>query len=114
MLGAALVLALAAMEPREAGRPALSTRLRAHVLDPATLRELGMQATFAAGDRILVPRSAFETLRRRGVPPRGRDASPPLGRCAACVVQASAAMALEGSATPVSYTHLTLPTICSV
>lgn len=73
MLGAAhaLVLLLAGAEQREGGRPALSARLRAHVLDPATLRELGMPATFAAGDRVLVPRSAFETLRRRGVPPRG-------------------------------------------
>lgn len=67
----ALVLLLVGAEPREGGRPAFSARLRVHVLDPATLRELGMPATFAAGDRVLVPRSAFDTLRRRGVPPRG-------------------------------------------
>ncbi|KAJ1636309.1 ubiquitin fusion degradation protein UFD1-domain-containing protein [Pavlovales sp. CCMP2436] len=66
---AACALLLAAAAAAEQGeRPALSARLRAQRLDPATL---GMPASFAAGDRILVPRSAFEKLRKRGVPPRG-------------------------------------------
>lgn len=74
-MAAAVLVALASSQQQDgAGKPnpsAFKASLVARCLDPQVVRQLGATSSMAAGDRILVPQSAFAALRRRGLLPRG-------------------------------------------